>query len=132
MLHALILALQVAAAAPVLELAPGAAYDAKIPTIKQVLGYDYGEKITTPEDIPIYLRALNQAAPDRTRLTEYARTWEDRPLWLFVSGSPERIAELDRVKADLRRLADPRGLSRADADRLVSQLPVVTWLMHGV
>ncbi len=132
MLHALILALQVAAAAPVLELAPGATYDASIPTIKQVLGHDYGERITTPEDIPIYLRALNQAAPDRTRLTEYARSWEDRPLWLFVIGSPERIAALDRVKGDLRRLADPRGLSRADADRLVSQLPVVTWLMHGV
>ena len=48
-------------------------YDPKIPTIKQVLGHDYGEKITTPEEIPIYLRALNQAAPDRTRLTEYAR-----------------------------------------------------------
>lgn len=131
MLAALALALQVAAGAP-LELAPGATYDPAIPTIKQVLGHDFGEKITTPEEIPIYLRALVQAAPDRTRLTEYARTWEDRPLWLFVIGSPERIARLDQIKADLRRLADPRSLSRADADRLVRELPVVTWLMHGV
>jgi hypothetical protein len=36
-----------------------------------------------------------------------------------VIASPARIAELDRVKADLRRLADPRGLSQADADRLL-------------
>src|SRR5258706_13559326 len=123
MLHALILALQVAAAAPVLELAPGATYDASIPTIKQVLGHDYGERITTPEDIPIYLRALNQAAPDRTRLTEYARSWEDRPLWLFVIGSPEPIAALDRFKRDPRQLAGPRGVSVARAPCPVRQLP---------
>ena len=127
----LALALQTTSAAP-LELAPGSRYDPRIPTIAQVLGHDYGEKITTPEEIPIYLRALAQSAPDRTRLVEYARTWEDRPLWIFVITSPERMAQIDRVKADLRRLADPRGLASAEADRLVRDLPVVTWLMHGV
>ena len=127
----LTLGLQVGAAAP-LELTPGAVYDPKIPTIAQVLGHDIGERITTPEEIPIYLRALAQSAPDRSRLLEYARSWENRPLWLFVIGSPERLAQLDRVKADLRRLADPRGLARSEADRLVRELPVVTWLMHGV
>ncbi len=131
MLTAWLLALQVAAA-PVAELAPGASYDPRVPTLKQVLGHDYGEKITTPEEIPIYLRALQQAAPDRTRLVEYARSWEGRPLWLFVIGSPDRIAALDAIKADLRRLADPRGLADADAERLVRALPAVTWLMHGV
>jgi hypothetical protein len=130
MVTAWLLALQVAA--PVVELAPGAIYDPRIPTIKQVLGHDFGEKITTPEEIAIYLRALHQSAPDRTRLTEYARSWEGRPLWLFVIGSPDRIAALDAIKADLRRHADPRGLSPADADGLVKSLPVVTWLMHGV
>ena len=127
----LLLALQIAVA-PMPELAPGAKYDPKIPTIKQVLGHESGEVITPPEDVATYLRALNQAAPDRTRLVEYARSWEGRPLWLFIIGSPERIARLDQVKADLRRLADPRGVSPADADRLVRDLPVVTWLMHGV
>ena len=81
------LALTVAAAlaaTPVPELAPGAKYDPKIPTLKQVLGHEPGEVITPPEAIAIYLRALNQAAPERTQLVEYARTWEGRPLWLFV------------------------------------------------
>src|SRR5688572_1958332 len=131
MLATALLALQIAAT-PLPELAPGARYDPKVPTIERVLGHDYGEKITTPEEIPVYFRALNEAAPDRTRLTEYARSWEGRPLWLFVIASAERIAALDSVKADLRRVADPRSLSAADADRLVRELPVVTWLMHGV
>ncbi len=114
------------------ELAPGAIYDPKIPSLEQVLGHDYGERITTPDEIAVYLRALNQAAPERTRLVQYARSFEDRPLWLFVIASPARMAALDRIKEDLRRLADPRRLSQADAERLLRELPVVTWLMHGV
>ncbi len=119
-------------APPAPELAPGAKYDPKIPTIEQVLGHESGEVVTPPEEVATYLRALSQAAPDRTRLVEYARSWEGRPLWLFIVAGPERMARLDQVKADLRRIADPRGLSQADADRLVRELPVVTWLMHGV
>ena len=114
------------------ELAPGATYDPRIPTLTRVVGHDFGDRITTPEEIAIYLKALNQAAPDRTRLVEYARSWEGRPLWLFIIGSPERIADLDRMKDERRRLADPRTLSWSDADRLLRDLPLVTWLMHGV
>ena len=111
---------------------PGAQYDAKIPTLKQVVGHDPGAEITTPDEVGAYLRALARAVPERTRLVEYARTWEGRPLWLMVVGNAERIADLDQVKADIQRLADPRGLTTAEADRLTATLPVVVWLVHGV
>ena len=111
---------------------PGAKYDTAIPTIKQVLGHDHGEVITPPEGIAQYLQALQKAAPTRTRLIEYARSWEGRPLWLFVIGSADRIAKLDQVKTDLRRLADPRNVAPAESERLVKELPVVVWLVHGV
>jgi len=114
------------------DMAPGAAYSPSIPTLKQVLGYEPGAEITTPEGIAIYLKALHDAAPDRTRLVEYARTWEGRPLYLFVIASPERIAAIDQLTADLTRFADPRGLAPAEVDRLVARLPVVVWLMHAV
>src|SRR6187402_3101508 len=97
---------------------PGAKYDPAIPTIKSVLGHDHGEVITTPDGVAQYLQALQKAAPTRTRLIEYATTWEGRPLWLFVIGSPDRIAKLDQVKADLRRFADPRSISSSESDRL--------------
>src|SRR5581483_1079175 len=113
-------------------LAPGAKYDPKVPTMKQVLGFDAGERISSPEEITRYLQALQAAAPERTRLIEYARTWEGRPLHVLVIGSPERIARLDDVKKGLRRLADPRGLSTADAEQLVKTLPVVVFLIHAV
>jgi hypothetical protein len=56
-------------------LAPNTTYDPKIPTLKAVLGYDTGERITPPEDLTVYLKALHAAAPERTVLLEYARTW---------------------------------------------------------
>jgi hypothetical protein len=111
---------------------PGAKYDSAIPTIKQVLGHDHGEVITPPEGIAQYLQALQKAAPARSRLIQYATTWEGRPLWLFVIGSPDRIAKLDQLKADIQRFADPRRTPAAEGDRLARELPVVVWLIHGV
>lgn len=138
--HALLLTLAVTfatvtttrAQAPDEPFWPGAQYDPKIPTLKAVIGHDPGAEVTTPEQVGVYLRALAQAAPERTALVEYARTWEGRPLWLLVVGSAERIATLDKVKADIKRMADPRGLPAAEAERLTATLPVVVWLVHGV
>jgi hypothetical protein len=110
----------------------GTAYDPKIPTLRQVVGHDIGEEISTPEEIAAYLRALAAAAPDRARLIEHGRTWEGRPLQTLVVGSPERIRALDAVKAGLKRLADPRGLAEAERERLVRELPVATWLLHSI
>ncbi|HUF24665.1 MAG TPA: M14 family zinc carboxypeptidase [Vicinamibacterales bacterium] len=114
------------------ELAPGTKYDPKIPALRPVLGWDFGERITPPDGIAAYLRALAAAAPERTRLIEYAKSWEGRPLHVLIIGSPERIANLDAVKKGLQQLADPRGIDQATADRLVREMPVVVWLMHAV
>ena len=111
---------------------PGAKYDPAIPTLKQVLGHDHGEVITPPEGVAQYLQALQKAAPTRSRLIEYARSWEGRPLWLFVIGSPDRIAKLEQVKSDLQRFGDPRRHQSGDAERFLKELPVVVWLIHGV
>ena len=97
-----------------------------------MLGHDHGELITPPEGVAQYLQALQKAAPTKSRLIQYATTWEGRPLWLFVIGSPDRIAKLDQIKADIQRFADPRRTPAADGDRLARELPVVVWLVHGV
>ena len=114
------------------ELWPGAKYDPAIPTLKQVAGHDPGTAITSPDQVAQYLQALQKAAPSRSRLIEYARTWEGRPLWLFVVASADRIGRLGQVKADMKRLADPRGVPAVEGERLVRELPVVVWLAHGV
>lgn len=112
--------------------APGVRYDAAIPTLKQVLGHEPGEVITPPDGVVTYLKALAQAAPTRTRLIEYGRTWEGRPLVVLAIASAERMAQLDAVQQGLQKLADPRTLAAGEEDRLVASLPVAVWLMHAV
>ena len=131
-LSAFLIVFALSAAAQEPPLWPGAKYDPAIPTITSVLGHDHGEVITPPEGVAQYLQALQKAAPTRSRLIQYATTWEGRPLWLFVIGSPDRIAKLDQLKADIQRFADPRKISASEGDRLARELPVVVWLIHGV
>ena len=132
MFGALTLALLLQVQASPQELVPGTRYDPAIPTPDQVIGHDFGEEITTPDEVVRYMEALAAAAPERTRLVRYGESWEGRPLVVLVVASPERITRLDAIKGDLRRLTDPRTLSEADAERLVAELPVVTWLLHGI
>lgn len=113
-------------------LVAGVTYDPRIPTLDQVVGHDVGEDISSPEEIVAYFQALHLSSPERTRLVEFGRTWEGRPLIALIIATPERIASLDRIKADIRKLADPRGLAPAEAERLVRELPVVVALIHGV
>lgn len=126
------IALAVPLAATAQDLAPGTRYDPAIPALDQVAGHDFGEQITPPDQVIRYMEALAAAAPERARLFRYAESWEGRPLVMMVIGSPERIARLDEVKADLARLAHPGELSEADAQALLARAPVVTALMHGV
>ncbi|BCS31560.1 peptidase M14 [Luteitalea sp. TBR-22] len=115
-----------------LAFAPGTRYDAAIPTLQQVLGHEPGARITPPDGVITYLKALAQAAPTRTRFIEYGRTWEGRPLVVLAIASADRIAQLDSVQAGLKKLADPRGLAAGEEERLVGSLPVGVWLMHAV
>ena len=109
-------------------LSPGTHYDAATPTLEDVVGHDFGDELSTHHQIVQYLRALHVAAPDRTRLIEYAMSWEGRPLYVLVIASPERMARLESIQTDLRRLAR----ADADADALASTLPVVSWFAHSV
>ena len=129
---AVLLLVPIAAPASAQELVPGTRYDPAIPTLTEVVGHDFGEEITPPEEVIRYLEALAAAAPERTLLFQYAESWEGRPLVMLVVGSAERMARLDAVKDDLARLADPRGLGDDEAEALLARLPVVTALMHGV
>ncbi len=109
-------------------LAPGTRYDPAIPTLEDVVGHDFGDELSTHAQIVQYLHALHEAAPRRTRLVEYATSWEGRSLYVLVIASPDRIARVETVQANVRRLAR----AEADADALLESLPVVLWFAHSV
>jgi hypothetical protein len=107
-------------------------YTDEVPTIEQVLGHQAGERITTHSQMLTYMQALANHAPERMKLMTYAHSWEGRALVYAVIGSPENIAALEQHQAGIQQLADPRGLSKQDAEQLKSQLPASVWLAYGV
>ncbi|MFN3414655.1 MAG: M14 family zinc carboxypeptidase, partial [Thermoanaerobaculum sp.] len=114
-----------------LEVLPPASWDPAVPTIKQVLGYDWGDEISDPLQIQRYAEALAQAAPDRVKLIPYATSFEGRKLLLLVVGKPQNLSRLEELAAKLRGLADPRD-KPSGYTSLPADLPLVVWLVGSV
>lgn len=113
------------------DLYPDARYDPSIPTLQQVVGHDWGEKISTHQEIVAYLQALAQASP-RVRLHSYGESWEGRTLYYLVVASQENLARLEQIRSDMKRLAFPDRLDPAEASALIDSLPVIVWLAYGI
>src|SRR3954471_24069784 len=107
-------------------------YRPSVPRPDSILGYAIGESNTQYAGQERVLLAIANAAKDRVRVEEFATTYERRTMRLYVVSSPENIARLDAIRADLDRLADPRGISTADGDVIAARTPAVVWLSGSV
>jgi hypothetical protein len=114
------------------EFWPGANYERRIPTFRDVLGHEPGERITTHSGLMKYMEALASAAPNQVKIFEYAKSWEGRRLIYAAVGSEENIRRLETVRAGIQKLADPRVTPEAESRALIQSLPAVVWLGYGV
>lgn len=119
-------------AAGVLHVLPPSPMDDLVPTISEILGYDWGQEISDPEQIRRYADRLVAAAPDRIRLIPYAKSLEGRELFLLVLGKPQFLVRLDELAARFRELGDPRRLAGEKQEARTRELPAVVWLMGSV
>lgn len=116
------------------EFVPGAKYDATIPAPEKLLGFQIGQKATTPEQIWLCLNEWSKAAPEKSILVEYARSYENRPLYYLIISSKENISKLDQIRTNIARLADPRQITEDHARKIIQGLPAIAWLgytIHG-
>jgi hypothetical protein len=106
---------------------------AGVPTPKDVLGYYIGapKHLTHVADIGRYYRAL-AAASKRVKILPAGMTDEGRECLVAVISDEDNIRNLDSYKADLARLADPRGLSDAEAKRVVEHAKPIYMLTGGL
>ena len=93
---------------------------AGIPSPKDVLGYYVGapKKLTNTVGLYKYYRALAAATP-RVKVFEAGKTDEGRDCLVAAVGDEETMRNLDTYKGYLAKLADPRGLSDAEAKRII-------------
>jgi len=95
---------------------------AGVPTPKDILGYHVGteKKLTYWADQQKWFRALEKAMPGRVKTTVIGKTEEGREIMVVYLTSDANLKNLDQNRANMRKLADPRGLSAADAQTLIA------------
>ncbi len=108
----ILLALSVSLAAQdKFEYWPGASYDPGVPTEKQVIGHDPGDRVTRPQDIVKYMEALAAARPHQMRVLDYGKTWEGRRLIYCAVSSEANIKRLDEIPIRGKRPTPTRSAS---------------------
>lgn len=105
----------------------GVTYDSKIPTPKSVLGAEVGEWHVRHDQLVNYMYAVAEAS-DRVSISEYARTYENRPLLLLTITSPENHKNIDRLKSDHVQLTDAENSDKLE----ISNMPAVIQLSNSV
>lgn len=93
-----------------------------VPSPRDVLGHDIGAPrvLDHYDDLLKYYRALAAKSP-RVKIVETGKTEEGRPTVVVLISSDENMANLDANRKNLARLADPRGLSEADAKAIIAK-----------
>jgi hypothetical protein len=109
-----------------------APYRAGIPRPEAILGYPVGSWHTQYDRQERVLLAIAEAAKDRVRVEEIGVTTERRTMRIYLVSAPENLARLDAIRADLDRLADPRGATLAQLDAITARTPAVIWFSGSV
>ncbi len=106
---------------------------AGVPTTKDILGYYAGapKKLTYTEGLYKYYRALAAASP-RVKVFDAGRTDENRECLAVAIADEATIQSLDAYKQRLARLADPRGITDAEAHRIIDQAKPIYMLGGGL
>ncbi len=117
-----------------LALMPGpVAAQGPVPTFREVVGHQFGERITQHHQAMAYLERLAATSP-RVTLVKMGQSWERRSLVMAVVTAPENHSRLEEIRRNSLRLADPRSTTPAEADAIVASQPVVVWYggsIHG-
>ncbi len=95
---------------------------AGVPTPKEVLGYHVGapNKLTYTADQQRFFRALEKALPGRVKTISAGKSEEGRDIQIVFISSEANLKALETNRQNMKRLADPRGLSAADAAKIIA------------
>src|ERR1051325_10901331 len=107
---------------------------ATVPTPEKVVGYPVGSphNLTYSKDLYRYYRELAKATPRVRVFTAPEKSEEGREQLLVVVGDEENLRNLDRYKEMTAKLADPRKIDDAEAQRLVSGGKALYWLSGSI
>jgi hypothetical protein len=106
---------------------------ATVPTPEKVLGHIIGapDVLTYSKDIYRYYDELAKASP-RVKVFRVGKTEEGRDFVLVAVSDEANIAQLDHLKEITAKLADPRKISEAEAQQLISTGKPFYWASGSI
>jgi Zinc carboxypeptidase len=102
--------------------------DSCVPSPEAALHHIVGapDVLDYTKDINAYMRLLAAKSP-RVKVWSIGQSEEGREMLLVAVSDEANLAKLDRYKEITARLADPRGLSDADAQKLIAEGKPMYW-----
>jgi hypothetical protein len=106
----------------------------KVPSPEKILGYAVGtpNKLTYTKDLYRYYRALADASPRVRVLVAPEKSEESREQLLVLVSDEANLARLDRYKEITAKLADPRKITEAEAQQLVTEGKPFYWASGSI
>jgi hypothetical protein len=106
---------------------------ASVPSPLKFLGRIPGTpgELTYAKDIHRYYEALAKASP-RVRCWTIGKTEEGRDMVVLAVADEATIKTLDRYKADLAALTDPRRTTEAQARQIIKTAKPIYWITSGM
>lgn len=102
-------------------------FNAAVPAPRQWFGHEVGEWHLSHDRLADYVRMV-AGVSDRITFDEYARTHENRPLYLLTITSPRNQQRIEEIRQAHLRLQDPAQ----NANMSVKDMPVVVWMGYSV
>src|ERR1051325_4723792 len=95
---------------------------AHVPTPSEFLGFEVGadRKLADYRQIAAYFKALS-AASNRVQIEVLGKTTLGEEMFMAVISTPENLRNKAKYQEIAHKLADPRGLSRAQMDALANE-----------
>ena len=106
---------------------------ATVPTPEKILGHIVGapDVLTYSKDIYRYYDELAKVSP-RVRVFRVGKSEEARDFLLVAVSDEANIAQLDRLKEITAKLADPRKITDAEAQQLISAGKPFYWASGSI
>lgn len=107
-------------------------YSAEVPRPQGILRFDIGEQHTTYAQMEQVIHAIAKTAADRVKIYEIGTTHENRMQNIVAISSPENMARIDQIRANVAKLTDPRTTSASEAAQIAENTPAIAWMAYTI
>ncbi|QCK13585.1 M14 metallopeptidase family protein [Mangrovivirga cuniculi] len=92
----------------------------------EFLGYELGEQFTYHHRVVDYFSHIAEENPEKIKLIEYGRTYENRPLLYAIITSEDNLKNIEKIKTRNIERVNTGSTSANNSD------PAIVWLSYNV